>query len=858
MLPFRGLLNQFAKNSILLVVSAGAYFTLGLLGLAFKNQIDVIGMFMPSAGLALALTLIFGIKVLPGLFLGAFCTYAWSFDFKQSFTLLYFTSATGAVLSAFIGAQLIKRTVGYPQSLLEPRHIGIFLLLGGPLSCLISATLTSVALYSLGVIVQGDLFVSWLNAWLGNVLGVLVFTPVILIFFAELQPVWQRCRTTVCLPVMLVLALVFSLFFYIKAIEHHHQDQHSKEKTALFALALKNRLEANLYALYGLRNFLIGLQFIEPQQYLRLAKHTLAQFKEIQTISWVNMKEDRPEKNQFITFSENAVNSKPESWRTIPAEIRKKILTGSFVAETVFPVFADNNCKWIIPANYGVDENKKTLGISVAKVSMEVLIQETARILNVNSPPMTISVAQKSSSTPKVIFSNTVNSEQETFQTTPIQIAGLVWSLNFHHELNEDKADVPSFDWLLFYGLWITGLLGVVLLLLTGRHFRHEAIISERSKALLETKTAAELANQAKDQFLAKISHELRTPLNGISGFTQLLEKKPNMTGEDRKQLAIIKLCSDNLLNLINDILDISVIEAHQLKTEQRDFNFATLLSESMAVCKLKADEKGLALIIQNLCVPQVFTGDEKRIRQILVNLIDNAIKYTSEGRVAVTTSYENGMLNCSVADTGCGIAPQDLDKIFHHFVQLNSNNFANEGIGLGLSITKELVAIMNGDLTVSSQLGVGSVFSVSIPLPVSVKNQSLVAPPVGKELNTSKLQVLIVDDNEINLLFLVGLLEYVGCKVDCVREGQQALILIEETPYDLALIDINMPIMNGLELVKIIRQRQNTLKIVAVSAYADDYQIKEALEAGFDSYLTKPVEEDQLIELIKSIKQAR
>ncbi len=370
-------------------------------------------------------------------------------------------------------------------------------------------------------------------------------------------------------------------------------------------------------------------------------------------------------------------------------------------------------------------------------------------------------------------------------------------------------------------------------------------------------KASAESANNAKNQFLAKISHELRTPLNGISGFTQLLEKKPSLTADDRNHVAIIKQCADNLLTLINDILDISAIESQQLKTEMTEFDYAALFQESINIFRFKAEEKGLLLVFHNTCAFRRFVGDEKRIRQIIGNLIDNAIKYTHQGSVTVNSSYGDGVLCITVADTGCGIGQNNLERIFSPFVQISSGNLSREGVGLGLPIIKELVHLMNGELNVTSQLGIGSTFSVRIPMPVGKDD-----PGAGRSLalqteeTPQKMHVLVVDDNEINLLFLLCLLEQIGCKADSARNGREALVLVERNFYDLALIDINMPIMNGLELVQHLRNRQLSLCLVAVSAYADQEKINEALMCGFDAYLTKPIEEKELMEVIKLTKK--
>jgi CheY-like chemotaxis protein/two-component sensor histidine kinase len=301
--------------------------------------------------------------------------------------------------------------------------------------------------------------------------------------------------------------------------------------------------------------------------------------------------------------------------------------------------------------------------------------------------------------------------------------------------------------------------------------------------------------------------------------------------------------------------LDISSIESNQIKTDINDFNFETLLGNITEIFKLQADAKHLLLTVRNTAIPPYLRGDEKRIRQIIVNLLNNAIKYTDQGLVAISFTYQDGHLNFSVEDTGCGIAKNDLEQIFSPFVQISAVNYIKEGVGLGLAITRTLVDSMGGTLSVSSQPDIGSIFSVSIPLPASEKNQYDVPSPASTEaVKKISTHVLIADDNEINLLLLTNLLELQGCTVDSAVNGKQALQLINEKHYQLAFVDLNMPVMTGLALVKILRNQHNPLKIAAISAYADDDKKTEAFNAGFDYYLTKPIAEDQLTALIHSV----
>jgi signal transduction histidine kinase/ActR/RegA family two-component response regulator len=859
-MPYRSLLSQFGKTLVKIVIVAGAVFVFGLLGLLLRIPGDSISILMPATGVALAATLLLGNSSLLGVATGSLWVKAWALDFDPEFIPVYATSAIGSTLSAFIGASLIRRVIGFPSPLVEGRQIIVFMLLGGPVSCLIPAIINTLVMHGLGIITLPDVPMAWLNYWVSDTLGVLIFTPLILIFFAEPQDIWYRRRKTVGLPIMLTFTLVAALFFYLGDVDRQQYINQLKEKTVTLSQALKNRIQLDLYSLHALKNFLLSSPLIEPQEVLLLTNQALFSFKEIKLISWINVEEKTGETRQFISAFNESKKNNSETLRLLPVELRKKILGSSPYTETEFLVSEKNGFKLIVPVTKGINQSKQPLGIIVAAIAMQDLIDQALDGLNTANCSMTISANDAAASDAKIIYTNVSKPDHAPYQTIPIQVADTKWLINFFHEWGEEKTSFQrQIESILHIGLWFTGILGMVLLHLTGRYFRTEAVIDERTQVLTQTKVSAELANQTKNQFLAKISHELRTPLNGISGFAQLLEKKSSMTVEDKKQLGIIRQCSDNLLQLINEILDISAIESQQINIEINGFNFSQLLSDCIHICKLKADEKGLTLIMKNTCVRHNFLGDEKRIRQVLVNLIDNAIKYTDNGDVVVTASYHEDSLKIAVADSGCGIAEADLIRIFTPFVQLGVNNFTKEGIGLGLSITQELVNLMGGELKVSSQLGLGSVFFVSLPLPIGqLNNDTVVAYPQNSNAKLDQAYVLVVDDSEINLLFLVSLLEQLDCMVDSAMDGQQAFALIKQNNYDLALIDINMPIMNGLELVKLIRRLKVKSKLIAVSAYADSDKINEALNAGFDSYLTKPIEEYQLVELIETSLQNR
>ena len=833
-------------------IVAGGYFVYGLLGVVFKTQDIHVSLLMPSAGLALASVLLLGNRILPGILIGSFCLNAWSYDFTPRLLLLYLASAVGSAIAAAVGAWLIRRKVGFPNALVDLNSIILFMFLGGPLSCVISASVDVTALIYSGILAWEGCLPTWFDAWSGDIVGVLIITPPILTLFAEPQSIWFRRRSTVGLPIMLLFLLACLLFFYTREVFRQQYVHQLEEKAAGLADTLEKRLQLDRYAVYALRNFIMGSRQFEAEVFSELAQKSLMPFKEIQSVSWYDIIADENKKGPYITVLYGHTAYRNTFLKTVSAELRKKLLNDAGSSENGLLLADENSVKFVFPVIDKADKEAAITGVLIANVLLGDLLHEVFGTLNAEHCLISLSTANATEEA-KTIFSNVGDVRGRPFKSISVPVADQVWQISFYYDNARDSHNHGQLiERLVFSSFWFVGLLGMVLLYLTGRYFRAEALIQERTHTLEGLKASAESANQAKNQFLAKISHELRTPLNGISGFTQLLEKKPTLTGEDKAQVAIIKQCSDNLLRLINDILDISAIETKQVKPELSEVNCYALLSDCVSLFKFRAEEKGLVLAVNNDCPTLKFMCDEKRTRQVVANLIDNAIKYTARGSVTVSSCYTGGYLHFSVADTGCGIDAADLERIFAPFVQLNASNFSREGIGLGLSITRELVHLLGGEITVSSEWGVGSLFTVTIPVPNPMDDDGKTTACClsNDDLKYADVHVLVADDSEINLLFLVCMLEELGCKVDSAVNGLQAFDLIKQNKYHLALIDINMPVMDGMEL----RDYNNKPSMIAVSAYADKERIQEARNMGFDAYLTKPIEEAHIVELIKNI----
>jgi len=387
--------------------------------------------------------------------------------------------------------------------------------------------------------------------------------------------------------------------------------------------------------------------------------------------------------------------------------------------------------------------------------------------------------------------------------------------------------------------------------------------IAERRRVkseLLQAKIAAESSNSAKSRFLANMSHEIRTPMNGLFGMMQLLEMTP-LNEEQKDYVSDINKCGKNLLSLMSDILDLSKIEAGKVDIVLADFSLHHCINDIALMQKTVAFEKRIALDLNlDKEIPPILVGDQLRIKQILLNLLGNAIKFTSEGRVTLSTEllehYDNfAQVQIVVCDSGIGISPEFLGTIFESFTQQDASiSRKYGGTGLGLTISLRLAELMGGSISVESSPGIGSCFKVTLPFTVGGETDSIQVAPAKTTVvwDGPLLRILFVEDDEINIKFGVSLLKKMGHDVTVVENGRECLTALEQGTFDLVLMDIRMPVMNGQEAICEIRAKERGTtdhqRVIAVTAYSMRGDMERLLAEGFDGYISKPLNHRELV----------
>jgi signal transduction histidine kinase/ligand-binding sensor domain-containing protein/CheY-like chemotaxis protein len=400
------------------------------------------------------------------------------------------------------------------------------------------------------------------------------------------------------------------------------------------------------------------------------------------------------------------------------------------------------------------------------------------------------------------------------------------------------------------------------------RNLELEKQVRERTTELILAKEKAEVANLAKSAFLSNMSHELRTPLNGILGYAQILQREKGLDSEHKEGLNVIYQSGYHLLTLINDVLDLAKIEAGKAELYPHEINFLDFLESVAGVIRMAAHQKEIRFSFEkNAHLPLTIEADEKRLRQVLLNLLGNAVKFTDQGTVNLRVKRVNYVtinqklsvkIRFEITDTGVGMTPEQLARIFNPFEQVGEAKKRVEGTGLGLTISRQLVNLMGGEIQVESELNKGSIFWFEIPLAIAgstvrpTPTPSKIRSVVGYQGKRRK--ILVVDDRLENRMVLLNLLAPLGFEVILAQDGKEGIKQTKSLHPDLILVDLVMPVMNGFKMVQMIHQtpKIQQIPIVAVSASVFDVDKEESFNIGCQGFLSKPIEAEQLFAIIK------
>lgn len=877
---------------------------LGMFGTLFNIEPGFASAIWPAAGFTIACLLAFGRFALMPLFIGTLLVNSYNSGFFSSpFELSNFfwnaLRSAGAILQCIFAYSLIKRFCYFPLNLQHAETLVKMLLVAGPFACVVSSSLGAWSLLQQGFVHLDSLLFVWFTWWVGDTVGVLFFLPLCIFLFKSKQYIEVSHKAWVLASSAVLFIIVCWTFNYSRSVYYDNlknQFVNITEQELLAMQLLKNSVENDLKALAVLMQTGHKITINEFEQYSHFLSN---QFELYRALGWVDYIETNqvPEwqkKLEQAGISGAKIKQAPGSvvienillpisliapYRAnAPAigldiyshpvasvaalkaiKLKKPIATAPLVLAQQTNKATGNVVYFPV---YDRHDSSKLLGLSEVVLEVDVIIE---RLLSDSRHKHSFSYTLSDLSKQDIWYSYTPeiahSSHQLHFKSEyQIDWFGRSWKISFE---SSERFENSSKDWL----SWLTLTIGLVLaamgmaftMILAGFNEQLRVQVDKQTARLEELVVELKHADQVKSEFLANMSHEIRTPLNGILGTLQLLLKSP--LSEKHYELVVNALGSSrSLLAILNDILDLSKLEAGKMAIEYAPFSMKQLIEQVVKNQANSAKTKGLLLDYEiEPSFSQYRNGDNTRIKQVLENIVSNAIKFTSEGEVRIHISaQESNVVSIVVKDTGIGLSDEQMSRLFKRFEQADSSTTRKYGgTGLGLAISKQLVTLMKGDISVQSQLHKGSEFTLVLPLE-AVSADMVRNEEVYNDLpELREFKILVAEDNQVNRLVLNAMLEPTHAGVSFAENGLIATKMAESQHYDLILMDIQMPEMDGVQACKIIKEHSPNLPIVALTANVMEQDVKMYLSSGFKAHLGKPIEIDQLMVLLKRLLNA-
>ncbi|MBT5230560.1 MAG: response regulator [Methylococcales bacterium] len=934
------------KQISFIIISFLAYYLSGKVGLLLAIPPGFASAVWPASGVALACALLFG--KLPASLGVAVASFVLNLALtSQGYNEISWETmtpaaiiASGAMIQCLVGAYLFQRLIGFPSLIDAPRDIAKFALIISPIGCLLGASVGVAALYFNGLISAPNYVFSWFTWWAGDTIGVLLFTPALLVAFSGQKHLVKARKLQVILPTLLIFSGVLLLFFASTSSHQTSITNEMNENANRFFMVIEERLNISSSKLRSYAAFYNTSQKVTREEFNQFSDVMLKNDSVFQAVGWT----------KIISADERA---------TYEAELQ----ASGYPDFTFTEIAADGSLKiaasreeyYPVLYIYPLKTNAKAFGLNLAANPQRLKALVLARKLDKPIATSPIRLAQETGSqyayiiylpvfhdglqsrehfqgyisgvfrvgglfadllkeaklqhygmsirdvsAPESPFPLTASAQEPLQQVKPtsriFDFGGRLIEVEFYATKQYQMARKDWESWMILTGgLLLVALLQSFILMITGNTQNIQREVKRKTQALFEAKKVAEDANRSKSDFTANMSHEIRTPLHAIIGLVNLC-LKTTLLDQQKDYLEKAKLASGTLLSLVNQILDYSKIEAGMLTLEQAKFELPELLSKMQAIFSTQASQQGIEfkLVLPPL-LPDVLLGDALRLEQILLNLCSNAFKFTSQGTVQiivkVTSSTETQVsLEFIVADSGIGISADQQKNLFQPYTQADTSTSRKfGGSGLGLTISKQLVELMGGSISLVSEENKGTRFVVHLVFPLlpetkfvnydnsliktpAEEHQSIEVSPTsstlshdainedkhskaeGKKQQLVDVSVLVVDDVRVNQIIAQAILQSHGATVTVAENGVEALAtLAGEEKFDIILMDIQMPQMDGYEATRKIRENQKIkdIPIVAMTANAMTSDIEESKKAGMDGHIGKPFEEDVFIKEI-------